>query len=147
MFQKIIAKPFLFFFWLVPIFIVIALTYTKIDIVLNIHDSYFVVSNNQFYLLSAIFFCMIGINYYALHWANRPPKKWLTIIHLVLQTVSLILVFTSNRWNWILGASNLEIDLTNENSKLIIVLSFLIFFFSIIIHIINFLISIFLKSE
>lgn len=90
---------------------------------------------------------MIAINYFALQWAEKPPKKGLTIIHITLQTVAILLIHTNNNWNWIGQQSDSKIQLLNDNSNIVIALSILIFLLSAFIHLINFLTSILLKKE
>ena len=145
--KKIIAKPHLFFFGLVPIFIIIAFLSGDKVIDINIYNTYFVMEKYHLYLFSATFFAMIGINYFSLFWAEKPPKKWLTIIHLILQTIALTLLLTSNNWNWLLGNNNSTLLDNIANSSTIIIFSFLIFLLSIFVHLINFFTSLFLKTK
>ena len=145
--KKIINKPYLFFFGLIPIFIIIGFLSGDKALDINIEDVYFAISYLHFYLFSAIFFAMIGINYFSLHWADKPPKKWLTIIHISLQIISTLLIFTSNNWNWIGEKSNEGFLNMTDNSNIIIVFAFLIFLLSAFVHLINFFTSLFLKTE
>ena len=88
--KNIITKPHYFFFGLVPLFIFLIFICEDNAIDINIHDTYFVIANYFVCLFSIIFFALIGVNYFYLHWAKKPPKKWLTIIHLILQIISLV---------------------------------------------------------
>lgn len=145
--KKIITKPHLFFFGLVPICILFSFLTDDKTLDINIYDTYLVITYFHFHLFSATFFAMIGLNYYALHWAEKPPKKGLTTVHILLQTVAMLLILTNNNWNWIGSQTNSKIQLLNDNSNLVIVLSVLIFLLSVFIHLINFLTSILLKTE
>ena len=145
--NKFITKPHLFFFGLVPICIFFSFLCGDKTLDINIHDTYLVITYFHFHLFSATFFTMIGLNYFALHWAEKPPKKGLTSIHIILQVIALFLLFTNNNWNWIGQKSNAGIQLLNNNSNFVIALSILIFLLSAFIHLINFLTSILLKSE
>ena len=147
MVKKIIAKPFLFFFGLIPLFIFLAFFSKDKLLDINIYDTYFVVPYFHFYLFSAIFSAMISFNYFALYWADKPPKKWLTIIHILLQLLALLLIITSNKWNWLGNQNTEEMMFINDNSNLLIVISFLIFLLSVFIHFINFLVSLLLKKS
>ena len=86
---------------------------------------------------------MISVNYFSLHWAEKPPKKGL----IILQTIAILLILTNNCWNWIGQKTSSENQLLNDNSNIIIALSILIFLLSAFIHLINFLTNILLKSE
>ena len=145
--KKIITKPHLFFFGLVPIFIFFSFLSDDKTLDINIYDTYFLFSYFHFYLFSATFFTMIAINYFALQWAEKPPKKGLTIIHILLQNIAILLFLTNNNWNWVGKQSGSEIQYLNDNSNIVIVISVLIFLLSVFIHLINFLTSILLKTE
>ncbi|ARV13947.1 hypothetical protein [Polaribacter sp. SA4-12] len=145
--NKIIKKPYLFFFGLVPICILFSFLSDDKTLDINIYDSYLVITHFHLYLFSAIFFAMIGINYFSLHWAEKPSKKGLTIVHIILQTVAILLILTNNSWNWIGQQSDAGSQLLNDNSTIVIALSFLIFLLSTFIHLINFFTSLLLKTE
>lgn len=147
MVKKVIAKPHLFFFGFIPVFILLAFLSGDNTIILNIQATSLVIENYYLYLFSAVFFAMIGINYFSLVWSEKPPKKWLTIIHLALQLIALFLLFTSNNWNWIGNNYPNEVLMMNDNSTIILSLSFLIFILSTFFHLINFFTSLFLKTE
>ena len=147
MVNKIITKPHIFFFGLVPIFIILAFLSKDKTLDINIYDIYFVITNYHFFLFSAIFFAMLGINYFSLYWAEKTPKKWLTIGHISLQIISFLFLLTRNNWNWINSKSYSEIGIINDNSNLIIFIAFLIFLLSVFIHLINFFTSLFLKKQ
>ena len=134
--NKIISKPHLFFFGLVPVFIIISLFSNDNAFTISIEATYFVIPYFPFFIFSAIYFTMIGINYFSLVWADKPPKKWLTTIHILLQILAIILLFTPN----ILSSFS-------KYSNSIIVISFLIFLLSAFIHLINFFTSLLLKTE
>ena len=147
MVKKIINKPHLFFFGLIPIYIIVALFSGDKAIDLNIHDTYFVIGMNHWCYFSAVFFGLIGLNYFSLFWAKKPPKKWLTITHLFLQILSLMLFFTIHNWNWIGKQYPAEFNVLNDNSNSVLFISFLVFIFSVFIHLVNFFTSLFLKTE
>ena len=143
MVKKIIAKPHLFFFGLVPIFVFIGLINREKFININIDYFYFDIKINLLCYLSSIFLLLIGFNYFSLEWANKKPRKILTIFHLVLQIISLIsffiLIFSINT------KGSFEIEILNN--YLFFLVSFLIFLLSVFIHLINFFTSLFLKTK
>ena len=141
--KKIIIKPHLFFFGLVPIFVVIGVFNLKNYINLNIDYLNFDLSISLLCNISAVFFLLIGFNYYALLWVQKEPKKPLTIAHIILQLISLIpfilLIFSIN-----FSKNNFSIF---TNTNLILIISFIIFLISVFVHLINFFTSLFLKSK
>ena len=141
--KKFINKPHLFFFGLIPVFIVIALFRGNKTIDLT----YFIIEMNHWYYFSTVFFGLIGLNYFSLVWANKPPKKWLTITHLFLQIFSLILFFTIHNWNWIGKQYSSELNILNDNSTIVLFISLLVFILSVFIHLVNFFTSLLLKTE
>lgn len=145
--KKLIDKPHLFFFGLIPVFIIIALFKGNKPIDLNIQNIYFVIEMSHWYYFSAVFFGLIGLNYFSLIWANKPPKKWLTITHLFLQIFSLILFFTIHNWNWIGKQYPSELNILNDNSNTVLFISLLVFILSAFIHLVNFFTSLLLKIE
>ena len=143
----LIKKPHIFFFGLVPIFIIIGFLSTDKIFDFNIYNNYFTITYFHFHLFSAIFYAMIGINYYSLNWAQKPPKKWLTTVHLILQTISLCLLFTKDNWNW-LGKQHYDgILILNDSSNFDFIIALLIFLLSLFIHLINCFSSLLLKKR
>ena len=142
--KKIIAKPYLFFFGLIPIVLILGFIKREESIDINVSYIYYVVGLNTLSYFFAVFFGLIGLNYFSLLWANKKPKKWLTIFHLLLQSIALLLFFTKNNWNW-LGKS--ELNYSFDYSNFILILSLVIFIISTFIHLINFFVSLFLKRE
>ncbi|MDX6746176.1 hypothetical protein SHK09_05175 [Polaribacter sp. PL03] len=144
---KIIAKPHLFFFGLTLSFIILGIINSTESIDFNIGDSYYVFTINFWFYLSAIYFTLIGFNYFSIIWAEKQPKKWLTIFHILLQLLSLFLLITKHNWNWIGKQYPKELTLINDNSQVIIAISIVLFFLSIFIHLINFFVTLFLKKN
>ena len=146
--KKIITRPHLFFFSLIPIFILIGFLSGNDSFDINIHDTYFVFEYKSIYFLFSVFFGLIGLNYFSLYWGNKSIKKGLTITHLVFQILSLILFFTHSFWmfteeNPIPNGQELILDY----SILIIIISFFIFLIGTIIHLISFFYSLISKSK
>lgn len=140
--KKIINKPHLFFFSLIPLCLIIAYFLKSSGIEIAIYGGSFNISYWILFTFSSIFFTLIGINYFALNLINKPAKKWLTIIHIVLQVFSFILLFfyiyqtkkeTTNYHQDILSVS-------------LIVASFL-FLVASFFHLINFFLSITSKKK
>ena len=147
MLQKIINKPHLFFFSLVPLFVILGIIKGNTPIDLNISYIYYLINVDFWCYISAVFLGLIGLNYLSLYWVKKPINKVLTIIHIVLQIICLIPYFYA-----ILSLNeegNLPTDSSMEihNLKNFLAVAFLLFLVSLLIHLINFFTSLFLKRD
>lgn len=144
--NKIFKTPHLFFFGLVPVFILISFFRSESNFDLNIYDTYVVIAISHLCYLSAGFFGLIGINYYVLHWAKKTHKQALTSMHITLQIASLLFfiyfMFSIPGNNTLETAYPSPID---ENS--LFVVSFVLFLIATILHFINFFMSLLNKRE
>ncbi len=147
MLKRIITKPHLFFFGLAVSFIVLGIINRDTSFDLNIGDTYFVSTIDFWFYFSAIFFTLIGLNYFSLVWAEKPPKKWLTITHIIFQILSLLFLMTKHHWNWFGSQNQRELDLLNKNSETVFIISIVLFIASIFIHLLNFFVPLFLKKK
>lgn len=145
--KKLITKPHFLFFGLAFVFVLLGFYKRNISVDISIFDIFFVFQVAFWCHISAIFFCLIGLNYLCLIWAKKEPKIGLTILHLLLQIVSLI------PFIYIIFSLKSEENLPSNSSFYFmnldqaIVISFVIFVFSIFIHLISFFISLFLKTK
>jgi hypothetical protein len=146
--KKIISKPHLFFFCLIPILLVLGFLYKKEAIDINISSTYYVIAYHHLSYLFAVFFGLIGLNYFSLYWAQKKPIKWMTLIHIILQALALLLFFTKDKWNW-LGKNDYptELNMAIDYSNLILISSTFLFILSAFIHLINFFVSLISKSK
>ena len=146
--KKIISKPHLFFFALIPIVLIVGYLFKEKSIDINISYTYLIISYRNLSYFFLVFFGLMGLNYYSLYWGKKESIKWMTGTHIILQTLALLLFFTKDNWNW-LGKNNYpsELNLTTDYSNLLLVLSILIFIISTFIHLINFLVSLISKSK
>ncbi len=146
--KKIISKPHLFFFALIPIVLIVGYVFKSKNVDINISYSSFIISYSNLSYFFAVFFVLIGLNYFSLYWGQKKAIKWMTITHMILQVLALLLFFTKDNWNW-LGKNNYpsELNLIADYSNLILVLSILIFIISAFIHLINFFVSLISKSK
>lgn len=145
--KKIISKPYLFFFALVPIYIIIGLIKRNTPIDLSISYIYYLINVDFWCYVSAVYFALIGLNYFSLNWAQKYPNKWLTIAHILLQIISslpyLYTIFKLDKNGDLKEGKFLwVIDLES-----IFVISFFLFILSIFIHLINFFTSLFFKRD
>ena len=145
--KKLITKPHLFFFGLIPFSILLALLLKNEEIGINYYGATIIAQLKYIYYLSAFFFGLIGFNYFSLHWANKAPKINLTIIHIFLQILSFTLLITRNNWNWLHSANQNSESLVIDNSNFMLFISFLLFLLATLFHLINFFLSLFSKSK
>ncbi len=140
--QKIIQKPYLFFFGLVPITLILGFLFKKSGIDFDYYGGTVSINYWSLFLISSVFFALIGFNYFSLKWMNKQPKKWLTIIHVFLQIVSLLLLL------YYILQTNSATDLQQKDVlNFILFIAFFIFLIASFIHLINFFLSLFLKVE
>jgi len=145
--KKIISKPHLFFFGLIPVFLIIGFIKRDIPIDINISYIYYLINVDFWCYVSAVYFGLIGINYLSLNLIKKHPKKGLTITHLILQILCLIpylYVVLKLDENGYLSNNNFLNTLEINN---VFVIAFLLFIISIVIHLINFFSSLLLKKE
>lgn len=145
--KKLIAKPHLFFFGLIPLFIILGLIKGDNAISINIDYMQLNLKVSTLSYLSAIFFTLIGINYFSVVLAGKNLKKGLTVLHIVLQIVSFIPFFYI-----LLTATKPEETVTNSQQilelfSLPVFVGFLLFLSAIFIHLINFFVSLFFKKQ
>lgn len=144
--NRIINKPHLLFFGLVPLFIIISFLRSDASFTLNLYDTYFVVGIPYLCYVSAAFFGLIGVNYYLLYWSKKPHRKALTSMHVIFQLISLLFyvysMFSVSGSNDLANGYPSSID---ENG--LFAISFILFLIATILHFINFFMSLFAKRE
>lgn len=146
--KKIVAKPHIFFFILIPVVIVLGQYHHDKFIALDI--SY--LQNNIYYdsitYFFALFFGLVGLNYFSLHWSNKIPNIWMTSAHILFQTLALLLFFTKDNWNWLhTNSSSNELHILVNYSNRMLIISLFLFIFSAFIHLINFFTGLLSKAK
>lgn len=76
-----IQKPYLLFWFSIPIIIFIGFIDRNGLLDINIHDTYFVITNIHLAILISIIFGLIGLGYWIMQETNRKLSKWLNLIH------------------------------------------------------------------
>lgn len=144
--NKIINRPHLLFFGLVPLFILISFLRSNANFDINIHDTYFVIGIPYLCYISAAFFLLIGINYYLLYWSKKPHRRALTSMHIIFQLISLLFYIYS--MFAIPGSKNLKNEYPSSiDENGLFAVSFILFLIATIIHFINFFLSLIAKRE
>jgi hypothetical protein len=145
--KKLIAKPHLFFFGLVPLFIILGFFKSDGEISINIDYMQLDLKVNTICYLSAIFFSLIGLNYFSILLMGKKLKKGLTITHIAIQLVSFIpffyILFTATKIEETVANSQQYLDLFS----IPFLIGFFLFLSAIFIHLINFSVSLFLKKQ
>lgn len=140
--EKIVIKPHIFFFVFAFLMVLLGLFSDHKDANFNIHDTYFVFNVSFVFYVSAALFVLMGLNYWALQWAEKPAKKLLTILHIILQIIALVPL--------IYGLLFIDYEKYEGNLLYItisITVGFVLFIISLFIHFINFFISLFSKTD
>lgn len=97
--------------------------------------------------VSAVYFALIGLNYFSLNWAQKKPNKWLTILHIILQIIS-SLPFLWTIFKLDKNGNLLEGDFfALVKLESVLMISFILFLLSIFTHLINFFTSLFFKGD
>jgi hypothetical protein len=140
--QKIISKPHLFFFGIIPFSVILGLLLRNETVNFAYYGVAISFNCASIFTISSVFFSMIGLNYFSLLLVKKQPKKGLTVLHIVFQIISLTLFIY-----YILSMINLETSQEKQLLSFIFFIGFVFFLISILIHLVNFFISLLLKKE
>ena len=143
--KTIIKKPHIFFFSIVPIFIIVGILKTNKVIDVTVYNTFFAVKVNYWCYFSAVFTGLIGLNYYLIHWLKKPLIQVLSLFHIIFQVGALIpfifcIFFINTR-----GILNPEIFKNELDPYNLLSLSFILFLVSFFLHLLNFFISLISK--
>ncbi len=140
--QKIIKKPQYFFLLLAIITLIVGLLNKRNALEIAVYGTLIDLKIWSISLFSTLFFVLIAVNYASLSITNKPARKGLTILHIVLQVIAMIplfyFIFQSD-----VSRSYDEISRMN----IILILAFFIFMLATIIHLINFMMSLLSKKD
>ena len=81
--KNIINKPHLFFWGLIPLFLVLGLIKPDEVIDVNIHDTYFVLLNFHLVIFLSLLLFLIGFGYWFVLKLDKCLLRVLTILHIV----------------------------------------------------------------
>ncbi len=90
--MKVIRQPYLVFFGVIPILLLVGVLNRDFIVDINVHDTYYVISCYHLSMLHSIIFALIGLGYWLMYRAKRKLSKWLNLLHLVA-TIGGMLVF------------------------------------------------------
>jgi hypothetical protein len=145
--KTIIKKPHIFFFSLIPIFIIVGILKTDGVIDVTISNTFFAIKAHYWCYFSALFICLIGLNYFMLYWAKKQTVHILSLFHIMFQVAALIpfifcifflntkTVFTSN------------FIYNSIDFYAILSVSYILFIISICFHVLNFILTIFKNTK
>ena len=140
--KKIINKPHLFFWGLIPLCLLFGFFLKSSGIEIDFYGGNFTINYWALFVFSATFFGLIGVNYFALNIMNKPNKKWLTIVHLSLQTLAFVLLFF-----YIYQTQKENTNFHLEFLNLTLLIAVFIFLTASFIHLINFFLSLISKND
>lgn len=146
--KKLITKPHLFFFGLIPVIFLLELINKNEIITTNVKTTYINIELKYLNYFFTILFTVIVLSYFFLYQKKKKIKKRLTFFHIILQTIAFLLFFTKNQWNWI-GDNSLysKFNIPIDNSNSVILISILLFMLATFFYILNFFLSLFSKSK
>lgn len=105
----------------------------KARLVINIHDTYYVIAYMHIAILISILFGIIGLGYWAMQKANKRLSKWLNRIHLGLTFGGAIIVLILTQFY----RSNIREFEFNHNLSLTITMVLMIIVLSQVLFLIN----------
>tara|TARA_R110001592_G_scaffold7066_5_gene39884 strand:- start:136 stop:573 length:438 start_codon:yes stop_codon:yes gene_type:complete len=143
--KTIIKKPHIFFFSLVPLFIIIGILKTDGIIDVTINNTFFAIKTHYWCYFSAVFISLIGLNYYMLYWAKKQTIHILSLFHIMFQVASLVpfifcVFFLNSKTVFTSSFLSDSIDF-----YAILSVSYILFIISICLHVLNFILA-FLKK-
>jgi hypothetical protein len=143
--KTIIKKPHLFFFSVVPVFIILGIIKEKGIIDITILNTFFRVKTNYWCYFSAVFIGLIGLNYYTLYWAKKQTVHMLSLFHILFQVAALIpfvfcILFLNTKTVF---TSKFLADYIDFYA--ILSVSYILFIVSFCLHILNYILTFFKK--
>lgn len=143
--KTIIKKPHIFFFSLIPLFIIIGILKTDGIIDVTINNTFFAIKTHYRCYFSAVFIGLIGLNYYMLYWAKKQTIHILSLFHIMFQFASIVpfifCVFFLNT-KTVFNSNFLS---NSIDFYAILSVSYILFIISICLHVLNFILA-FLKK-
>ena len=140
--KRIVTQPQILFFFLAILLLVSGILSKGQNIDFALYGGVLKLSTWSVSLFSCVFFILIAINYTSLTLTGKHPKKGLTVTHIALQILSLIpllyFIFTAHSQRTYEQVSQMNI---------ILLLSFVLFIFASVIHLINFVASLLSKKD
>ena len=140
--KKVITKPQFIFLLLAIISLIIGFIYKNGEFIISIYSTYIIVKSWSITMFTSIFLVLIALNYTSLSFINKPHKRVLTIIHIALQITALIPLW------YMISISNIKKSYEDEIIiNAVLVISFGVFLFATLIHLINFFMSLISKKD
>lgn len=147
--KVIFEKPYLIFWLIIPIVIIIGYINFHNVIDVNIHDTYYIINYFHLTIIISLVLGIIGLIYFLSNLFRLNLLKRLTKIHILTFFISLILIFLFNK----LYKTNTSYDIIsilndqkfNDKITLTIIILFCLFILSQILFLINIIINIIKK--
>ena len=140
--KKVLRSPQIFFILLAILITIIGFFKRGTQLDFNYFLSFLLIDVWSIAIVSALFFILISINFSSLKLMSKTPKKSLTSIQVVLQIIALLpLIY------YMTVATEGQESQSVALSNIILLFSFVIFILSVIIHLLNFFISLFKENK
>ena len=94
--SKLIDNPHLIFLISIPIILLVGVLGGDHTIDLNVHDTYFVISNFHLALLISVVFGLISIGYWLIIKLRGQLSSWLSLVHIILTVGGFIILWIGN---------------------------------------------------
>lgn len=140
--KKLITKPQFFFLILALIFLISGFINKENSIEIAIYGTFLNLKTWSICLFSTLFFILISINYTSLTITQKPPKKALTILHIILQIIALVPLLY-----FIYNSDTPKTYQQVSQMNIILVMAFILFLIATVIHLINFMVSLLAKKD
>ncbi|GAB7256705.1 hypothetical protein OBPA_11700 [Polaribacter sp. OB-PA-B3] len=144
--KNCLEKPYLTFLAFSISFIILGIiNYNLIDIAFL--DIYMTISINHWFYLCALYFLLIAFNYYVLKWAGKKPFKWLTLLHIFSQILSLLILLISHYFENLKKVNTINYNYLDNYTSLLFTIAIILFLVSLFLHFTNFITTLFLKKN
>ncbi|MEM9681522.1 MAG: hypothetical protein AAF901_14460 [Bacteroidota bacterium] len=140
-------KPHAFFWTSIPIIFAIGYPSNNESIDINIHDTYFVISNWHLALLIILGFAIIGCIYWGLFKSNLRPIRWMTLAHLILTIDLFIFIWLTLLFDWFTYPDDFPLFDENRCQYKIIFISLLLIILGQLIFATNVLLTVFFRKK
>lgn len=135
--KSLVRNPYLLFWMLIPVMLLIGVVDKQI-LSVSIHADYYVFSKSDFCFLISILFGIIGFTYWLMKICKRKLIKWLNWMHFGLTFFGLIII---------LVVSYIFYYDYHTSQDLIFILSILLIIFAQLFYALNIIIGVFRKEE
>ena len=141
------TKPHIFLWLSIPFMIIIGYADANENIDINIHDTYYVITNGHLLGFLCLYFAVLGLIYWAMIRSGLKPIGWMTITHLICTIDTLFFIWLISVFDWFTYSGPEYVHIQGKQ-VMVMVYCLLLFLLGQVIFVLNLLITlIFRKSE